>query len=201
MFTGIVEERGEVASIDHLGDSVRLTVAGMSITAGLAVGESVAVNGVCLTVQAASADRFTADVMHETLAHSSLGELEPGSTVNLERAMRLDARLGGHLVQGHVDGTGALLGRRRSAHWEALRISLPEALQRYVVHKGSITVDGVSLTVAELDTVSFTVSLVPTTLRLTTLATKRVGDRVNLEVDLIAKYVEKMLGTDRAPGT
>jgi riboflavin synthase len=144
-----------------------------------------------------SGDAFTADVMRETLDRSSLGALTPGAPVNLERPMRLDGRLGGHLVQGHVDGTGVIEERTRSEHWDVVRISLPHDLARYVVHKGSITVDGVSLTVASVDEGSFTVSLIPTTLELTTLGRKQPGDPVNLEVDVVAKYVERLLTREK----
>ena len=193
MFTGIVEELGKVTDLVHLGDSVRLTVSAPEVTQDVAPGDSVAVNGVCLTVVGAAAGGFTADVMRETLDRSSLGALTPGSPVNLERPMRLDGRLGGHLVQGHVDGTGAILERSPSQHRDVVRISLPADLARYVVPKGSVTVDGVSLTVASVADTSFTVSLIPTTLARTTLGPKRPGDPVNLEVDVVAKYVERLL--------
>jgi riboflavin synthase len=193
MFTGIVEELGEVAGLADLGDSVRLTLRGPVVVDGAGHGDSIAVNGVCLTVVESGTDTFTADVMRETLDRSSLGALAVGDPVNLERPMRLDGRLGGHLVQGHVDGTGTIESRDRSEHWEVVRVSLPADLARYVVHKGSITVDGVSLTVASVDDRSFTVSLIPTTLALTTLGRKQVGDPVNLEVDVVAKYVERLL--------
>jgi len=193
MFTGIVEELGEVAELAELGDSVRLTLRGPVVVDGAGHGDSIAVNGVCLTVVESGTDTFTADVMRETLDRSSLGALAVGDPVNLERPMRLDGRLGGHLVQGHVDGTGTIESRDHSAHWDVVRVSLPDDLARYVVHKGSITVDGVSLTVASVDDRSFTVSLIPTTLALTTLGHKQVGDPVNLEVDVVAKYVERLL--------
>ena len=193
MFTGIVEELGEVAELADLGDSVRLTLRGPGVVDGAGHGDSIAVNGVCLTVVESGTDTFTADVMRETLDRSSLGALAVGDPVNLERPMRLDGRLGGHLVQGHVDGTGTIESRDRSEHWDVVRVSLPDDLARYVVHKGSITVDGVSLTVASVDDRSFTVSLIPTTLALTTLGRKQVGDPVNLEVDVVAKYVERLL--------
>ena len=193
MFTGIVEELGEVRSLTDLGDSVRLTLHGPLVADGSRHGDSIAVNGVCLTVVDASDGSFSADVMRETLDRSALGALAPGSPVNLERPMRLDGRLGGHLVQGHVDGTGVIEERQPSEHWEVVRISLPADLERYVVHKGSITVDGVSLTVASVTAGSFTVSLIPTTLGLTTLGRKRPGEPVNLEVDVIAKYVERLM--------
>ena len=194
MFTGIVEELGEVIALTHLGDSVRLTVRGPLVVEGARHGDSVAVNGVCLTIVEVTGDRFTADVMRETLDRSALGALTPGVPVNLERPMRLDGRLGGHLVQGHVDGTGVIESRSPSEHWDVVRISLPHELARYVVPKGSVTVDGVSLTVAFVDEGSFTVSLIPTTLELTTLGRKQPGDPVNLEVDVIAKYVERLMG-------
>ena len=193
MFTGIVEELGAVAALTDLGDSVRLTVRGPTVVADARHGDSIAVNGVCLTVVAADTDGFTADVMRETLDRSCLGALAVGDPVNLERPVRLDGRLGGHLVQGHVDGTGRIESRDPSAHWDVVRVSLPPDLARYVVHKGSITVDGVSLTVASVGDASFTVSLIPTTLELTTLGRKQVGDPVNLEVDVLAKYVERLL--------
>ncbi|HEX6920416.1 MAG TPA: riboflavin synthase [Actinomycetes bacterium] len=201
MFTGIVEELGEVTSLADLGDSVRLTVRGPLVTRDARHGDSIAVNGVCLTVVDSGDGTFTADVMRETLDRSALGVLAPGSPVNLERPMRLDGRLGGHLVQGHVDGTATILGRTPSEHWEVVRISLPGDLARYVVHKGSITVDGVSLTVAALGDEEFSVSLIPTTLELTTLGRKAVGEPVNLEVDVVAKYVERLhLASGQAPG-
>ncbi|MGH8940320.1 MAG: riboflavin synthase [Actinomycetes bacterium] len=193
MFTGIVEELGEVTELVDLGDSVRLAVRGHRAVAGARHGDSIAVNGVCLTVVEAGEDGFTADVMRETLDRSSLGALVPGAPVNLERPMRLDGRLGGHLVQGHVDGTGVVESREHSQHWDVVRISLPDALARYVVHKGSITVDGVSLTVASVADRSFSVGLFPTTLELTTLGRKQPGDPDNLEVDVVAKYVERLL--------
>ncbi|HEX6936003.1 MAG TPA: riboflavin synthase [Actinomycetes bacterium] len=194
MFTGIVEELGEVTALTDLGDSARLTVRGPLVVEGARHGDSVAVNGVCLTVVEVTGDRFTADVMRETLDRSALGALTPGAPVNLERPMRLDGRFGGHLVQGHVDGTGVIESRSPSEHWDVVRISLPRDLARYVVPKGSVTVDGISLTVASVDEGSFTVSLIPTTLELTTLGRKQPGDPVNLEVDVIAKYVERLMG-------
>ena len=193
MFTGIVEERGRIASITQLQDAARLEIAGTLVLTDTKPGDSIAVNGVCLTVVDHRPDAFTADVMHETLVRSSLGSLEPGSPVNLERAARLDSRLGGHLVQGHVDGTGTVLDIDPQPNWTVVRIALPDGLGRYVVEKGSITVDGVSLTVVSVDDQAFTVSLIPTTLAETTLGTRRVGDVVNLEVDAIAKYVEKLM--------
>lgn len=193
MFTGIVEELGTVVSVEELGDSVRLRLRGPLVVSDAVHGASIAVNGVCLTVVEHDDAEFTADVMLETLNRSSLGALVPGSPVNLERPVTLQARLGGHLVQGHVDGTGTILERVPGEHWEVVRIALPDDLGRYVVEKGSITVDGVSLTVVEAQRDRFSVSLIPTTLELTTLGRKAVGDTVNLEVDVVAKYVERML--------
>jgi riboflavin synthase len=193
VFTGIVEELGQVVEVDDLGTAARFTVRGPLVTGDARHGDSIAVNGVCLTVVTVEGDSFTADVMAETLDRSSLGALRPGSPVNLERAATLATRLGGHLVQGHVDGTGRVLERIPDEHWEVVRFALPAALARYVVEKGSITVDGVSLTVAAVDAESFAVSLIPTTLGVTTLGKKDVGDPVNLEVDVVAKYVEKLL--------
>jgi riboflavin synthase len=193
VFTGIVEELGTVVAVEDLADSVRLRIHGVLVTSDAVHGASIAVNGVCLTVVETSDDEFSADVMRETLERSALGALEVGSRVNLERPVTLESRLGGHLVQGHVDGTGIVLERTPSEHWEIVRVSLPDDLGRYVVEKGSITVDGVSLTVVDAERDSFTVSLIPTTLGLTTLGLKTVGDPVNLEVDVVAKYVERML--------
>ncbi|HEY5136786.1 MAG TPA: riboflavin synthase [Candidatus Nanopelagicales bacterium] len=193
MFTGIVEELGSVVAVEPQGDAVRLRIRGPVVASDAVHGASIAVNGVCLTVVDHGDGEFTADVMQETLDRSSLGGLDAGSRVNLERPVTLEARLGGHLVQGHVDGTGVILERIPSEHWEVVRVSLPDDLGRYVVEKGSITVDGVSLTVVEAARDSFTVSLIPTTLGLTTLGTTSIGDPVNLEVDVVAKYVERML--------
>ena len=195
MFTGIVEELGAVAAIEPGEDSARLTVRGPLVTAGATHGASIAVNGVCLTVVSHDDGEFTVDVMAETLRRSGLGALRTGDRVNLERAMAAGGRFGGHIVQGHVDGTGQILDRQPGDRWEVVRFSLPEDLARYVVEKGSITVDGVSLTVAGVDDSSFTVSLIPTTLDLTTLGHKEIGEPVNLEVDVLAKYVERLLST------
>lgn len=199
VFTGIVEELGEVAGVDDLGDSVRLTISGPLVTSDAGHGDSIAVNGVCLTVVDSAGGRFSADVMAETLKRSSLAGLTAGSPVNLERAAAVNSRLGGHIVQGHVDGTGGVLARTPSEHWEVVRISLPAALSRYVVEKGSITVDGISLTVSGLGDDWFEVSLIPTTLALTTLGRAPVGATVNLEVDVIAKYVERLLSPRGGP--
>lgn len=189
MFTGIVEEQGVVRSVLERDGSTRLGVAASVVTAGLLPGDSVAVNGVCLTAVGVSADGFDADVIAETLRRSALGALRPGMAVNLERAVTPQTRLGGHLVQGHVDGTGTVLDHSDGV----LRVTLPAELTRYVVLKGSITVHGVSLTVSAVDAGSFSVSLIPTTLAATTLGAAEPGDRLNLEVDVIAKYVEKLL--------
>ncbi|CAN1544179.1 MAG TPA: riboflavin synthase [Mycobacterium sp.] len=203
MFTGIVEELGEVIAQEDLGDATRLTISGPLVTSDAGHGDSIAVNGVCLTVVDVLPDgRFSADVMAETLHRSSLRALAPGSPVNLERAAAVNSRLGGHIVQGHVDGTGTVIARSPSQHWEIVRIGLPREISRYVVEKGSITVDGISLTVSALadedDTEWFEVSLIPTTLALTTLGRAAVGTPVNLEVDVIAKYVERLLGERRS---
>ncbi|QKW05456.1 riboflavin synthase [Streptomyces sp. NA04227] len=200
MFTGIVEELGEVTAVEDLGDSSRFRLRGPVVTAGARHGDSIAVNGVCLTVVEHEGEEFTADVMAETLKRSSLGALAAGSRVNLERPTAVGGRLGGHIVQGHVDGTGTVLARTPSENWEIVRISLPAELARYVVEKGSITVDGVSLTVVEAGSDYFTISLIPTTLALTTLGLKQPGEPVNLEVDVIAKYVERLLSHGGAAG-
>lgn len=185
---------GEVVDKDDLGDSARLTIRGPVVTADAGHGDSIAVNGVCLTVvEVLPGGQFTADVMGETLNRSSLGGLEVGSPVNLERAAAVNSRLGGHIVQGHVDATGRILARTPAEGWEVVRIELPAALARYVVEKGSITVDGISLTVSALGEGWFEVSLIPTTRELTTLGRAPVGTAVNLEVDVIAKYVERLM--------
>ncbi|GGS33465.1 riboflavin synthase [Actinokineospora fastidiosa] len=192
MFTGIVEERGEVVAVADLADAARLTIRGPLVTADARIGDSIAVNGVCLTVVELDGGTFTADVMRETLVRTSLDKVADGDPVNLERAAAVGARFGGHIVQGHVDGTGTIVSREPSEHWELVRIGMPERLARYVVEKGSITVDGVSLTVVEVGSDWFTVSLIPETLRVTTLGVRGIGDKVNLEVDVIAKYVERL---------
>ncbi|MFI9532384.1 riboflavin synthase [Nocardia fusca] len=202
MFTGIVEELGEIVAREQSADAARLTIRGKVVTSDAGHGDSIAVNGVCLTVVDVIDDAFTVDVMGETLRRSSIGGLEPGSRVNLERAAAVNSRLGGHIVQGHVDGTGTILARIPEDNWEVVRISLPDAIARYVVEKGSITVNGISLTVSGLgraDTPAtdgnrdwFEVSLIPTTLSLTDLGASTPGTVVNLEVDVIAKYVERL---------
>ena len=196
MFTGIVAELGEVAAIEYRGDAARLAIRGS--TDDVSPGESIAVNGVSLTVTGVIDGTITADVMAETLDRTRLGALTPGAPVNLERPVRLADRLGGHLVQGHVDATGTILSRSPAAHWDRVRISLPASVARYVVPKGSIAVDGVSLTVSALSPPDasdswFEVSLIPETLKRTTLGTRQPGETVNLEVDVIAKHVERLL--------
>lgn len=222
MFSGLVETTGEVTAVDNVGDAVRISISGRHILTDARLGDSIAVNGVCLTVSEldVASGVFVADVMQESLNRSSLGDLRPGSAVNLERALRADSRLGGHIMQGHVDGTATLVSRTASEHWDVLRFQLPEPLVKYVVEKGSIAVSGVSLTVSAIsdaavsdtatadatnsqDTASstaqhqaehwFEVSLIPTTLSVTTLGQLAVGETVNLEVDIIGKYVEKLL--------
>ena len=199
MFTGIVEELGTVTALTHGTESARLTVHGPLVTSDATHGASIAVNGVCLTVVEHGEGSFTVDVMAETLRRSSLGVLRPGDRVNLERAMAASSRFGGHVVQGHVDGTGTISAREPGERWEVVRFSLPADLAPYLVEKGSITVDGVSLTVVDVGDDHFSVSLIPTTLELTTLGTKDVGDPVNLEVDVLAKYVERLLAARLAP--
>ena len=198
MFTGIVAELGEVVGIEQRGDAARLTIRGS--TEGVSPGDSIAVNGVCLTVTGILDGTFTADVMGETLDRSSLGALTPGAPVNLEQSVRLADRLGGHLVQGHVDGTGTIISRSPAEHWDQVRISLPGSISRYVVHKGSIAVDGISLTVSALGPPNgetwFEVCLIPETLKRTTMGTRQPGETVNLEVDMIAKYVERLLNEE-----
>jgi riboflavin synthase len=196
VFTGIVEELGELAGRDERSDAARFTVRGPLVCSDARPGDSVAVNGVCLTVVDVDGGVFTADVIGETLRRSSLGPARPGDRLNLERAAKLGDRLGGHLVQGHVDGTGTVLSRTApndAAPWELVRIGMPTRLARYVVEKGSITVDGVSLTVIEAGIDDFSVGIIPTTQQLTTLGLRRTGELVNLEVDVIAKYVERMV--------
>lgn len=193
MFTGIVEELGSVSGVENLGDSVRLTIAAARVLEDVNLGDSISVNGVCLTVATFEDGHFTADCMQETLDRSSLGSLTVGSPVNLERAMAANGRLGGHIMQGHVDGTTTLLSRESSENWDVLRFALPADLARYVVEKGSIALNGTSLTVSSLGEDWFEVSLIPTTLRETTHGQLQVGDVVNIEVDVIAKYVERMM--------
>ncbi len=194
MFTGIVEELGEILDIEHSGDSAVLVIRGPRVVGDTRPGDSIAVSGVCLTVVGVDGPAFGADVMAETLKRSTLGTRHRGDRVNLERAVQAGGRLGGHIVQGHVDGTGVLLSRTAGRAWEEVRFGLPAELARYVAEKGSITIDGVSLTVTAVGPDWFEVGLIPTTLAETTLGAAAVGDTVNLEVDVLAKYVERLLG-------
>ncbi|OBY94422.1 riboflavin synthase [Actinomyces oris] len=208
MFTGIVEELGRVVRLETVEDSARLTVEAPTVTQDVNLGDSVSVNGCCLTVTAVQGSTFTADLMAETLTRTTLGSQAPGDPVNLERALRASDRLGGHIVQGHVDATAEVLDHHRGEHWDLLRIGLPQEITRYVAVKGSVALDGVSLTVVDvvdasntLDVApvpsagaSLSVGLIPETLRRTTLGTRRPGERVNLEVDVLAKYAERLLG-------
>ena len=208
MFTGIVEELGRVVRLETVEDSARLTVEAPTVTQDVNLGDSVSVNGCCLTVTAVHGSTFTADLMAETLTRTTLGSQAPGDPVNLERALRASDRLGGHIVQGHVDATAEVLDHHRGEHWDLLRIGLPQEIARYVAVKGSVALDGVSLTVVDvvdapstLDVApvpgagaSLSVGLIPETLRRTTLGTRRPGQRVNLEVDVMAKYAERLLG-------
>lgn len=215
MFTGIVEELGEVVGLEPGAESARITVRGPLVTSDAFHGASIAVNGICLTVIEQDGDTFTADVMLETLRRTSLAGLGPGTPVNLERPMRADGRFGGHVVQGHVDGTGTVVERVPGDRWEVVRIAVPDTLARYVVEKGSVAVDGISLTVASVDdawappagtalpdggtaATTFTVSLIPETLARTTLGRRASGEVVNLEVDVLAKYVVRMLARPAA---
>ena len=209
MFTGIVEELGRVVRLETVEDCARLTVEAPTVTQDVNLGDSVSVNGCCLTVTAVHGSTFTADLMAETLARTTLGSQAPGDPVNLERALRATDRLGGHIVQGHVDATAEVLDRSHGEHWDLLRVGLPREIARYVAVKGSVALDGVSLTVVDVEDAqhnapdasptpgagaSLSVGLIPETLRRTTLGTRRPGERVNLEVDVMAKYAERLLG-------
>lgn len=205
MFTGIVEELGRVVRLETVEDSARLTVEAPTVTQDVSLGDSVSVNGCCLTVTAVHGSTFTADLMAETLTRTTLGSQAPGDPVNLERALRASDRLGGHIVQGHVDATAEVLDHHRGEHWDLLRIGLPQEIARYVAVKGSVALDGVSLTVVDVVDASadapvpgagasLSVGLIPETLRRTTLGSRRPGERVNLEVDVLAKYAERLLG-------
>lgn len=198
MFSGIIEEVGTVAAIDRLNDSVVININATKVVSDIHHGASISVNGVCLTVVDFDKDSFQVDVMAESLDRSNLGALKIGDHVNLERALQADGRLDGHIVQGHVDATTVLLTKTTSDHWEVLRIALPTALARYVVHKGSIAVNGVSLTVSKLGENYFEVSLIPTTLAETTFQQLAVGAQLNLEVDVLGKYVERLLSFHKA---
>jgi riboflavin synthase len=193
MFTGIVEELGKVVAIEEQGDAMRLTIEGPLVTSDVSRGDSISVCGACLTAVEIEDGKFTADVMKETLRLTSLGSLSVGSPVNLERAMTAATRFGGHVVLGHVDGVGTVISREPSEHWEWVRVSVPRELMKYVVLKGSITIDGISLTVNEVGDDFIGLSLIPETLRLTTLGSKQPGDKVNVEVDVMAKHIEKLL--------
>jgi riboflavin synthase len=200
MFTGIVEELGTVAGVEDQGDALRITIHAEHVLADASLGDSISVNGCCLTVAERDGDTWTADVMQETLDKTSLAGIAPGDRVNLERAVTPQTRLGGHIVQGHVDDVGVVRTRTPSEHWEVVEISMPAGLGRYLVDKGSVTVDGVSLTVVEAREDEFTVSLIPETLARTTLGRRQPGDRVNLEVDVLAKHVEKLLAAGHISG-
>ena len=194
MFTGIVEELGRVAAIQALPDNaIRITIEGPTVLSDANLGDSICVNGVCLTVAEQNGDQFTADVMSETINRTTIGDLLAGSQVNLERPVTLTTRLGGHLVQGHVDAVGTVSAREHSENWDVVTITPPKDLLKYVVEKGSITIDGTSLTVSAVSDSTFSVSLIPATLEKTTLGIRQIGDRVNLEVDVLAKYVEKLV--------
>lgn len=193
MFTGIVEELGSIVAIEDQGDAVRLVVETSVVLEDAHLGDSIAVDGCCLTITEHDGTRWTADVMAESLRRTTLGERASGDRVNLERAVRADQRLGGHVVQGHVDGVGRVLERRPSEHWTVVEIGYPAELGRFLVEKGSITVDGISLTLVDVGESSFTVSLIPETLARTTLGFRAVGEPVNLEVDVIAKHVERLV--------
>lgn len=195
MFTGLIEEVGTVLDRREIDGAVLVRIGATAVVDGLAHGDSVAVAGVCLTVTEADEHGFLADVMPESLARTTLGALRPGDAVNLERALKADARLGGHLVQGHVDGVGSVLHRRPGPRWDEVEIALPPALARYVAEKGSVAVEGVSLTVTHVTDAAFGVALIPTTLAATTLGTLAPGSPVNLEVDVVAKYVERLITT------
>jgi len=193
MFTGIVEELGTISGVRDLGDSIRLQVSGNLVRSDLAQGESISVNGACLTAAELTADGFVADVMLETLNRTSLRGIAVGDKVNLERAMSGAGRFGGHVVQGHVDGVGEIISREPSDNWEVIKVRIPSELAKYVVHKGSITFDGVSLTVNDISEDVVSLSLIPETLRLTTLGQKGVGAKLNVEADILAKHIEKLI--------
>ena len=206
MFTGIIEERGEVVAAEPSGEGLRLTIRGPLAVSDATQGDSIAVSGVCLTVVDQGADWFTADVMRQTLDVTSLAGIGPGTPVNLERALSTHTRLGGHIVQGHVDGTGTVVEVRPGDQWRVVRVSLPAELAPLVVDKGSITVDGVSLTVSAVSDAAepqqwFEVSLIPETLEITTLGDRRVGDIVNLETDILARHVQRLLAFTTAPAS
>ncbi len=193
MFTGIIEELGKVAAIEQQPDAIRLTIACGKVLSDLKRGDSISCSGTCLTAIDIDGSSFTADVMLETLKRSSLSEVKVGDVINLERAMQHETRFGGHIVQGHVDGVGEVISREKSANWDWVRIRIPADLMKYVVMKGSITIDGISLTVNELGDDHIAVSLIPETLEVTTLGYKQPGDKVNVEADVLAKHIERLL--------
>lgn len=199
MFTGLIEEIGEIKSIQKGAKSARITIKARNILEGTKIGDSINTNGVCLTVTEFNKNSFSVDVMAETIRSSNLGKLKPGSTVNLERALRLSDRLGGHIVSGHIDGTGTIVDfyNEDNATWVSIETTVE--ILKYIVHKGSITIDGISLTVAYVDEKNFKVSIIPHTKGETTLLNKNIGDEVNLECDMLAKYVEKLLKYGEAP--
>jgi riboflavin synthase len=193
MFTGIIEELGTITEIETQPDAKRITIQGAVVTSDVSRGDSIAVSGACLTAIELEGDKFTADVMNETLRLTSLGGAKVGDRVNLERAMNATTRFGGHMVLGHVDGLGEIRNRELSENWEWVRVNVPADLMRYIVLKGSITVDGVSLTVNEIGEGFIGLSLIPETMRLTTLGSKQPGDKVNIEVDIMAKHIERLM--------
>ncbi len=199
MFTGLVEEVGTIAAISPMGQGARVAIRARVVCQGIAIGDSIAVNGACLTAVELHPDGFVIDAVAETLRRTTLGDAQPGDRVNLERALALGERLGGHLVQGHIDGTGTVVSATPDGEGVGLRVDAPRALMRYIVEKGSIAVDGVSLTVAARDATGLTVALIPHTIAVTTLGPERVGGRVNLEVDLVAKYIEALVAPYQVP--
>ncbi len=193
IFTGIIEELGTINNIEHGTNSSRINVQASQVLGDVKIGDSIAINGVCLTVTTFDTSHFVADVMAETLAKTNLNELNPGKQVNLERAVRLGDRMGGHLVQGHVDGVGKIIGQEKLDIATIFRIKAPPEVMAYIVKKGSVAIDGISLTVVEVTADSFTVSLIPHTAAMTTLGFKKPGDTVNLETDIIGRYIEKLI--------
>jgi riboflavin synthase len=193
MFTGIIEELGKVAAIEKQPDAIRLTIACKEVLSDLKRGDSISCSGTCLTAIEIDGQGFTADVMLETIRRSSLDGVKVGDPINLERAMNATTRFGGHIVQGHVDGVGEFVSREKSDNWDWVKIRLPKELMKYVVHKGSITLDGISLTVNEIDGDVIALSLIPETMRVTTLGYKNPGDKINVEADVLAKHVEKLM--------
>lgn len=193
MFTGIIEELGKVLAIEKQPDAIRLTIACKEVLSDLKRGDSISCSGTCLTAIEIDDQGFTADVMLETIRRSSLDGVKVGDPINLERAMNATTRFGGHIVQGHVDGVGEFVSREKSDNWDWVKIRLPKELMKYVVHKGSITLDGISLTVNDIEGDVIALSLIPETLRVTTLGYKNPGDKINVEADVLAKHVEKLM--------